>query len=152
MNKEMDIRITLRNLAYLQPMTPFLVVVHNDDSPDLFRLGYPATAELGDLAETGNATGLQLLFEQDMANVASVGVKEGKTHLLEGGKTQSFVVTVSCDYPFVSMASMAVNTNDCFVGINKRKLTPGMVLATPGYDAGSEANNEDCDFIPGPAW
>ena len=68
------------------------------------------------------------------------------------GMSRSFEIEVSCRYPYVSLASMAVNTNDCFVGINHMVLMPGMEVTVPGYDAGSEENNEDCDFIPGPAW
>ena len=61
-NMEMELKITLRNIAYRQPMTPFFVVVHNEQAPFLFRAGYPASPELGDLAETGNVTGLVELY------------------------------------------------------------------------------------------
>jgi len=151
-NKEMELEITLYNLAYLQPMSPFFVAVHNEDAPDVFRLGSPATVELGTLAETGNATDLITVYRNN-DNVKSVkGVPGPSAPLLFDGEKTVFAVTVSCDYPYVSMASMAVNTNDCFVGINHMKLTPGMTLFVPGYDSGTEVNNEDCDFVPGPAW
>jgi hypothetical protein len=47
--------------------------------------------------------------------------------------------------------SSAINTNDCFVAINGMKLEVGQVFTGPGYDSGSEANNENCNSIPGPA-
>jgi hypothetical protein len=46
---------------------------------------------------------------------------------------------------------MATNTNDCFVGFSAVKLKNGFVLWGPGYDAGTEWNDELCDSIPGPA-
>ena len=65
----------------------------------------------------------------------------------------SFVIEIPYDskYPYVSLATMAINTNDCFVAINGRKLMPGDVFTGPGYDSGSEENNELCSSIPGPA-
>jgi hypothetical protein len=46
---------------------------------------------------------------------------------------------------------MAINTNNCFVGFNKILPADGMVLFSPGYDAGTEVNNELCTHVPGPA-
>ena len=50
---------------------------------------------------------------------------------------------------------MLVNTNDAMIAIDSRPL-PKWRHSTRtynalGYDAGSEGNNEDCRFIPGPA-
>lgn len=45
---------------------------------------------------------------------------------------------------------MAIHTNDCFVGMNSLLIEDGTVVRGPGYDAGTEENNEDCAFIPGP--
>ena len=149
---KMELEISVYNLAYLQPMSPFFVAVHNEDAADVFRLGSEATPELGTLAETGNATDLVQLFDADpnVDYVKAVGGPSGP--LLMDGEKSVITVMVSCDYPYVSMASMAVNTNDCFVGINHMRLMPGMMLLVPGYNSGTEANNEDCRFVPGPAW
>ena len=59
-------------------------------------------------------------------------------------------VEVSEDYPLVTIATMAINTNDCFTALNGVRLSPGMALDLPGLDAGSEENNEKCSSIPGP--
>lgn len=66
---------------------------------------------------------------------------------------ESFVVEIDYDpkFPYVSLATMAIHTNDAFVAINGRKLMPGDVFTGPAYDAGSEENNELCSSIPGPA-
>ena len=48
---------------------------------------------------------------------------------------------------------MLVTTNDAFFAVNgvarPFRRQPGTHYAA-AYDAGSEANNESCDFIPGP--
>jgi hypothetical protein len=62
-----------------------------------------------------------------------------------------FGVTTSAEYPLVTIASMFVNTNDGFVSLNGRTLSPGDRITVAGYDAGSEENNEECISIPGPA-
>ena len=46
---------------------------------------------------------------------------------------------------------MLVTTNDAFYGLNG--VRPGgrsNNYHVPAYDAGSEENNENCDYIPGP--
>ena len=52
----------------------------------------------------------------------------------------------------VSMAGMLVVTNDAFFGVNGAEMPRrgAIQLRSTAYDAGSEANNEDCDYIPGP--
>ena len=66
---------------------------------------------------------------------------------------ESFEIELDYDprYPYVSLATMAIHTNDCFVAINGRKIKRGDVFTGPGYDSGSEENNELCSSIPGPA-
>ena len=154
-----ELTITVQNIAYSQPMSPFFVMVHNDDAPPLFEVGKPATKALGALAEDAETKFLENMYRvgktegvDDVQIVANGQGSGGTKGLLEDGEYTEITVTVSSAYPYVSMVSMAVNTNDCFVGINAKKLTPGMVLTTPGYDSGTELNNEDCRFIPGPAW
>jgi hypothetical protein len=52
----------------------------------------------------------------------------------------------------ISVAGMLVTTNDAFFAVRdiwflgKDKV----IVEAPAYDAGSERNSEDCDFIPGP--
>ncbi len=68
-----------------------------------------------------------------------------------GGAIFDIEVEVSDDYPLVTVASMAINTNDCFVAMNGFRAYPGKVGLFDGLDAGSEENNEDCASVPGPA-
>ena len=47
---------------------------------------------------------------------------------------------------------MLVTTNDTFTAIRGLRPHPAHMVSVmvPGYDAGSEGNNEMCAFIPGP--
>jgi hypothetical protein len=67
-----------------------------------------------------------------------------------GGERFDIVVEVCEEYPLVTIAAMAINTNDCFVAMNGVEVMPGMVLNLDGLDSGSEENNELCSSIPGP--
>lgn len=69
-----------------------------------------------------------------------------------GGKAPATIsVTLSSKYPLITIATMALNTNDCFVALNSGMLSRGMIVDLPGLDAGIEENNELCTSIPGPA-
>ena len=69
-----------------------------------------------------------------------------------GGKAPATIsVTRSSKYPLITIATMALNTNDCFVALNGAMLSRGMIVDLPGLDAGVEENNELCTSIPGPA-
>ena len=87
---------------------------------------------------------------EDMPSVGEAfAVADGAPYF--GG--ESFVIELDYDhrYPYISLATMAIHTNDCFVAINGRRIKRGDVFTGPGYDSGSEANNELCSSIPGPA-
>jgi len=121
-------------------------VVHNDDTPPLFVAGQPASSELAILAEDGNAGPAQQLFESQ-PGVLSSTIEGGATP----GATLKLKVYVNDDYPLVTIASMAINTNDCFVALNAVRVREGDFYRLPGYDSGSELNDELCTNIPGPA-
>lgn len=144
-----ELTITVQNIAYQQPMSPFFYMVHNRDNTPLFELGMDASQALRTLAEDGSSAGLSEMYDAGTnPNVLFSNVTDGS---IGRGETSSFTVTINRNFPFISFASMAVNTNDCFVGINTMYLYPGMSLSVPGYDAGTEENNELCSSIPGPA-
>eukprot|EP01003_Olkasia_polycarbonata_P004795 NODE_408_length_926_cov_102.246294_g357_i0.p1 GENE.NODE_408_length_926_cov_102.246294_g357_i0~~NODE_408_length_926_cov_102.246294_g357_i0.p1 ORF type:complete len:240 (-),score=58.30 NODE_408_length_926_cov_102.246294_g357_i0:3-722(-) len=152
-----DLKITVTNIAYRQPMSPFFVAVHDENFPPLYKLGEPAPLNgIQALAEDGNPNELVDYYSSPQlsphsSHVSIFAADDDSTPLLEGGESTSIIVRVSVDHRYVSLASMAVNTNDCFVGFSGMKLYPGMCFTVPGYDAGTEENNEDCSSIPGPA-
>jgi hypothetical protein len=143
--QSMILRIT--NQAYQQPFSEFFVMIHNSNADPLYVRGQRASDALAQLAENGTPQNLQRHY-QDMDGVLSARVHE--QGVPPGGFTD-ILVTTSGDYPLITIASMAVNTNDCFVSLNGADLSPGDVLDTAGLDAGSEENNELCTSIPGPA-
>jgi hypothetical protein len=152
--------LTLRviNQTYQQPLSGFFVMVHNDAATPLYVRGnrdMPASDALAQLAENGNPGHLVAMYE------GAEGVKSAMMHFNgnTGGPTlpgASTTIEVEVDeaYPLVTIASMAVNTNDCFVSINGADLYSSggvpRILDLPGLDAGSEPNNELCACIPGP--
>ena len=62
-------------------------------------------------------------------------------------------IGINKEFRYISSVGMLVNTNDSFFGFNGvdvfRKKSGSMAVA-PAYDAGTEENNEDWAFIPGP--
>ena len=145
--------LTVTNLAFQQPFSPFFVMVHDDTIFPLYVQGEMASPELARLAEDGDASMLVDLYNGP--DGPAPGVDDAFIFNAEapyfGGETLEIEVEVSRRYPLVTIASMAINTNDCFVALNGVEVYDGMVLDTPGLDSGSEVNNERCDSIPGPA-
>jgi Spondin_N len=140
--------VRLTNLAYMQVIDPFIVMSHNNSAARLFVPGEVASAGLEILAEEGN---VQPLVDSYTGSVGVKMVAKMGTGQLLPGKSWTFMVETSDMFPFVSLASMAIDTNDCFVGINRMRPSDGLRIDSPGYDAGTEMNDEMCINIPGPA-
>jgi len=141
-------RVTVTNLSLDQPMSPFFAAVHSYETPPLYTLGQPASDALALLAEDGNNSDVISMYEQMDSVLSSESVTSG---LLMGGATMSFMVEAPRGYSYLSMASMAVNTNDCFVAVNGQYIYDGASMELPGLDSGTEENNELCTHVPGPA-
>eukprot|EP00903_Cladosiphon_okamuranus_P016262 g14998.t1 len=62
------------------------------------------------------------------------------------------VDTYICPNPQYSVVSMLINTNDAFLGIDSKNLVMrgSSKVYPPAFDAGTEENNEECAFVPGP--
>ncbi|CAM9809581.1 unnamed protein product [Choristocarpus tenellus] len=141
------------NLTYLQPLSPVVVVVHSKEI-SIFEEGGVASSQLKILAEDGDAAPLLDLLEMEEVQEYVCGVSFSAAPIFPG---ESFNETIyietsgECEMPYVSSASMLINTNDAFMGIESQPLPPKYgVWYPPAYDAGTELNNEDCSFIPGP--
>ena len=145
-----EYEVTIYNLTAGQPLSPPVVVTHSRDVA-IFRVGEAALPELATLAEDGNPAPLADLLAS-LPQVADVAVAAGAVP--PGGST---TVTVRGNRPFhrISAVGMLVNTNDAFFGLDTvtapRRRFETLRSYALAYDAGSEANNESCDFIPGPA-
>lgn len=140
--------VTITNLTRAQAFTPIMVASHRK-GVKLFELGSAASTELSTIAEDGNPGPLTTALE---ANHRVIDVENSGGLLMPG---HSVTVTVSAGHGAkeVSVASMMIPTNDSFIALNGVRAPKGnktTVYYSPGYDAGSEPNDESCLNIPGP--
>lgn len=147
--EEYFITLKVTNLSFQQPFGGFFVATHNEKTPPLFTFGDAASPELALLAEDGNPSPLVHKYEKLPGVGEAFAFTEDAPYF--GGETVEIYIPYDPAYPYVTVASMAINTNDCFISINGLPLEVGDVFTGVGYDAGSEENNERCDSIPGPA-
>jgi len=139
--------VTVKNLTNAQPMSPIAVVLH--DEGQLWQLGQVASSALEMLAESGDNTAV-LADEMVLAGQSGVGV-------LHSGTQETITVSIEDMMPqMLSVATMLVNTNDAFSGINAMvikdlALNESISMQTSSYDAGTEMNSELMTTIPGPA-
>jgi hypothetical protein len=125
------------------------VVVSHTWKVAVFVPGQPASSDLAILAEDGDVSGLVDLLSSH-EEVLDVVAADG---MLFPGETLSFELEVRGKYNRLSAVGMLVSSNDAFFGLSNLYLDPSQVVQrvmVPAWDAGSEANNESCDFIPGP--
>jgi len=138
--------VTITNITRGQIFAPALLATHNN-SASVFTPGGVASSDLATLAEDGDTSLLLASLALD-ANVLDVQAGAGMIH---PGMSETILITSDVAHPFISVAGMMVSTNDTFYGADSALLPlrydQHMV---PAWDAGSEANSEDCAFIPGP--
>jgi len=139
--------VTITNITNSINFTPILVTSHRK-GVYLYELGSPASDELTAIAEGGDIAPLTAVLQDD-SRVEDVQNSGG---LL--GPGESVTVTVSAKHGArnISIASMMLPTNDGFIALNSVKAPRHGTVAyySPGYDAGTEPNDELCISIPGP--
>lgn len=140
--KQYEVSIT--NATANHVFTPTLIVTHAG-GVSLFKVGEKASDGLAHQAETGDPT--MILAETQGRNGVFDTVIGG---FVSGGATGSFYITAPRK-AHLSLTAMLATTNDAFVALNNVRLPKKSVTYYARiYDAGSEANNELCEFIPGP--
>ncbi len=139
--------VTITNLTRGQIFSPPIVISH-DRNFHLFTLGAPAGPQLYPLAEDGD-TALLIDHIGDLASVFDYAVAEGA---VEPGKSITLEIDTRGGFKFLSAAGMLVTTNDAFFAVRNVRVPAWghAAVDAQAYDAGSEANSEDCAFIPGP--
>jgi hypothetical protein len=144
-------QVTVTNLTYAQPMSPVALVLHNEGQ--LWSIGEMASVALENLAESGDNSAV-------LAESIVLSGQGGAGLLLPGMSEMvdvSYTVSDVNNAPMMlSLATMLVNTNDAFTGINAlavNNLAVGesISLTTSSYDSGTEKNSELMTTIPGPA-
>eukprot|EP00122_Pirum_gemmata_P020119 Pgem_evm1s18821 len=146
---EYEVKIT--NLAFNQPLSRPVVFTHNENF-ELFQFNGQASKGLRIVAEDGNPDVLEAEAEKSK-DVNSKSIVVGEMGI-PPRQSQTLTLKTTKDYPLISMASMAINTNDCFVAVNGENIydyDKEYMWDLPGLDAGTEANNELCTHMPGPA-
>ncbi len=140
--KQYEISIT--NATAHHVFTPTLIATHKA-SFSLFKVGEAASDGLVHQAENGDPS--MKLAETQAADGVYDAVIGG---LIPGGTMSSFTITAP-KKAHISFTAMLATTNDSFVALNNVKLPKKSAsFFALIYDAGSEANNEDCAFVPGP--
>jgi hypothetical protein len=147
-------RVTIENLTPpgpgapgSQPLSPPLVVVHSNKA-DVWSVGDIASHGVAAIAEDADNSVLESALD-GFPGVKSVGTASAEP--IPSGSSHTFMVETSGAFSRLTILTMLVNTNDAFTGLDSAQLQgPGAAYETNAYDAGSETNNEDAGFIPGP--
>lgn len=144
--KKLTVEIT--NVTRGQILSPPVVVVHGSRLPPIFTTGEPASPELAAVAEDAMSDDLVALLSHD-PRVRAVVVGAGP---IPPGDTETIEIPAGYRFDRISVVGMLVTTNDGFYGLRSAStpLAGSLAYELPAYDAGSEANNELCGFIPGP--
>lgn len=143
-------KITVTNLTSHQPLTPVAAVIHNNDFTP-WMAGEAVSTGLEMLAESGDNS----MFTAESAMMSAVM----QTASSAGGAGPGESVTIMMTVPHnsaqqLTVASMLARTNDAFTGarnwtIGGLAVDQSATMMTRVYDAGTEANTETADTVPG---
>lgn len=148
-----NLEVSITNLTQANFFTPRLVVAHTGDV-DVFEVGTEASSALAWLAEAGVIDDAQsaassgqnfeaLLGPTDTDNGNNTWHRFGG--LVAPATTLTYGSFDTMDYPYLSIASMLIPTNDAFVGLDSIAIptAPGTyTYYLNAYDAGTELNDE----------
>jgi hypothetical protein len=147
--------VTVFNATRGQLVTPPVAATHTSDF-QLFEIGEdleatPLGMALRKQAEDGVAGDLVTALSGDPE--VSDAVAFGGMPFGSGG-TAVFTVMASRNAKYLTLTAMLATTNDAFAAVRGVRLPNGIgdkvTVYGKAYDAGTEANSEDCTFIPGP--
>ncbi|MEL0660480.1 spondin domain-containing protein [Psychromonas arctica] len=142
-----EYEVLLKNLTNGQPISAPLLILH--DTGELFEVGEPASEALELLAESGDAS---RILDETSFLLSSASATGGIVY----GETATVTVSHTAQVNYLSFTSMLGNSNDAFTGLNKVDLSElavndSLTFSTVAYDAGTEANTESAETVPGPA-
>ncbi len=138
--------VTITNLTNLITFTPILVA-STRRGVTFFEGGSAASEGLTIIAESGDVASLAAALTADGA--ADVQNSGG---LLRPGESVTVEIRTKKHVRRISVASMMLPTNDGFIAVQNIKAPKkgSKTVYSPGYDAGTEPNDEICANIPGP--
>jgi hypothetical protein len=144
--------VTVTNLSEAQPLSPPALILHRAGYHP-WQVGSAASSGLEQLAEGGSTSALLA----EAAGDPRVKATRADTAAILPGASSSVIIE-SDDYAdlALSLASMLVNTNDGFTGLDAESLGALAVhgshsIDVTAYDAGTEGNSETATTVPGPA-
>ncbi|MDE0125346.1 MAG: spondin domain-containing protein [Bryobacterales bacterium] len=143
-------QVSITNIGH-QPLAPILVVTHSKSAMPIFTPGMAASMELATLAETGNPAPLEAMVRTHAA-VAYATHVTGMSGKVMPGETVTAEVVFDARHQSVSIAGMLVHTNDAFAAYQGARIPAGYDVNSYKvhvWDAGSEANTEACEDVPG---
>lgn len=147
--------VQITNLTYAQPLAPAAVILH-ESGFYAFMEGQPATAGIEIMAEGGDPSMVidEAMVSTDFLDAQNSGDVLGPRSI---GTIQTLVVPeLDVDDLRLTVTTMLINTNDAFTGLNAANVSDMAVgdtktFMTITWDAGTEANTETADSMPGPA-
>ena len=139
--------VTITNVTRGQVITPPVLVSHRAGF-ELFTPGQPARPELVKLAEDGVTDDLRAFLSAQSGTYDVIASSSG----IPPGASQTLTIRTRLGFSHLTAVGMLATTNDGFFAIQGIRVPLFGVLEVNAhaYDAGSEANNESCAFIPGP--
>ncbi|WP_413692596.1 spondin domain-containing protein [Psychromonas sp. KJ10-2] len=141
-----DLTVTVTNLTHNIYFTPIIAGAH-DSATEIFETTTAATAELEELAEGGDISGVSSILGNAGADV----IENPAGGLLASGESTSFVLSNSSGNDYLSVAAMMLPTNDAFIGLDSWEIPSEAGTYTVflnAYDAGTEVNDELAASIP----
>ena len=156
-----DFEVMLTNLTMGAPgqggqiFSPPIFVTHGHGF-SIGASGEAASAELTELAETGNHAPLAALAGGSDAVSGVVAFPAPPEGVVIPGGTVTATISTSSDAGYLSLATMLVQTNDGIVLANSLPLFDedgnprSFTMDLISYDAGTEDNNELATHVPGP--
>jgi len=137
--------VTVTNLTQGQILSPPIVVSHRNTFR-VFNAGEAASAELAALAEDADSAALLALLgaEPEVNDVNIAG------DVVMPGGSQTVQIEFVPGANVLTTLGMLITTNDAFFSATGRVSGRGVTFNAPAYDAGSEANTQECAHIPGP--
>ena len=137
--------VTITNLTGGQILSPPIVYSHRGRF-ELFTPGEEAIPELASVAEDAASDDLLALLGAEPW-VADVSIGD---NVVMPGESMTVGIQAPWGYRHVSALGMLVTTNDAFFAASTWVPFYGTKVYAQAWDAGSEANTQDCAHIPGP--
>lgn len=148
--------IEITNMTAGQPFSPLVVAAHTN-ATRFFTVGAAASVPLEQVAEAGDNAPLLAALADDsnvFAEVGGAGILmpgASETVMLDLELMEAQLVDIR-----ISGLTMLVNTNDAItaaqnVDVTNLAVNDSITLTAVVYDAGTEANTETADTMPGPA-